>query len=80
MTRAKDRLELVVPQRFFTHGQRALGDRHIYAARTRYIPDNMLSLFETASWPKAPELDTEARTAVPEVRIDVKFRMREMWS
>jgi DNA helicase-2/ATP-dependent DNA helicase PcrA len=36
MTRAKDDLHLVVPQRFFTHGQpRATrgGDRHVYAHR-----------------------------------------------
>ena len=29
MTRAKDRLHLIVPQRFFTHGQHARGDRHV---------------------------------------------------
>ncbi len=38
MTRAKDALHLVVPQRFFTHGQSRQGDRHVYAARTRFIP------------------------------------------
>jgi DNA helicase II / ATP-dependent DNA helicase PcrA len=27
MTRAKDQLHLTVPQRFFTHGQRSIGDR-----------------------------------------------------
>jgi DNA helicase II / ATP-dependent DNA helicase PcrA len=31
MTRAKDDLHLVVPQRFFTYGQSAKGDRHVYA-------------------------------------------------
>ena len=39
MTRAKDHLHLVVPQRFFTHQQSATGDRHVYAARTRFIPE-----------------------------------------
>jgi DNA helicase-2/ATP-dependent DNA helicase PcrA len=34
MTRAKDDLHLMVPQRFFTHGQNAQGDRHVYAARS----------------------------------------------
>ena len=43
MTRAKNDLHLVVPQRFFTHGQRAEGDRHIYASRTRFIPDDLYS-------------------------------------
>jgi DNA helicase II / ATP-dependent DNA helicase PcrA len=34
MTRAKDDLHLVVPQRFFTHRQNAKCDRHVYAGRT----------------------------------------------
>jgi len=38
VTRAKDDLHLVVPQRFFTHGQNTQGDRHVYASRTRFIP------------------------------------------
>jgi DNA helicase II / ATP-dependent DNA helicase PcrA len=38
MTRAQDDLHLIVPQRFFTHGQNAQGDRHVYASRTRFIP------------------------------------------
>ena len=42
MTRAKDDLHLVVPQRFFTHGQHAQGDRHVYASRTRFIPEKLL--------------------------------------
>ena len=33
MTRAKDNLHLIVPQRFFTHGQHTKGDRHVYAPR-----------------------------------------------
>jgi hypothetical protein len=46
MTRAKDDLHLIVPQRFFTHGQNAKGDRHLYASRTRFIPDGLLYLFD----------------------------------
>ena len=46
MTRAKDGLHLVVPQRFFVHGQHAQGDRHLYASRTRFIPEKLLGLFE----------------------------------
>jgi len=78
MTRAKDDLHLVVPQRFFTHGQNAMGDRHVYAARSRFIPDRLLGLFERASWPKAaasPGYPT--RQAPP---IDIGARMRGMWS
>src|SRR6187397_2269414 len=52
MTRAKDDLHLMVPQRFFTHGQHAQGDRHVYASRTRFIPDRLLGLFERTMWPR----------------------------
>jgi len=52
MTRAKDELTLWVPQRFYVTQQRAWGDRHLYALRSRFIPDELLPLFDTA--PQAP--------------------------
>jgi len=78
MTRAKDDLHLVVPQRFFTHGQHARGDRHVYASRSRFIADHLLGLFERTTWPLAAA-DTTARTATKGPRIDVGARMRGMW-
>jgi DNA helicase II / ATP-dependent DNA helicase PcrA len=78
MTRARDDLHLVVPQRFFTHGQQARGDRHVYASRTRFIPDRLLGLFEKTVWPLAvPGAAARAASAGP--RIDVGARMRGMW-
>jgi ATP-dependent DNA helicase UvrD/PcrA len=44
MTRAKDHLHLIVPQRFFAHS-RSNGNRHIYTLRTRFIPAQMVDLF-----------------------------------
>jgi DNA helicase-2/ATP-dependent DNA helicase PcrA len=76
MTRAKDDLHLIVPQRFFTHGQHAQGDRHVYASRTRFIPERLLGLFERASWP-AFAATQSARNMGP--RIDIGARMRGMW-
>jgi DNA helicase II / ATP-dependent DNA helicase PcrA len=78
MTRAKDDLYLVVPQRFFTHGQRAHGDRHVYASRTRFIPDRLLGLFEKTGWPLAVAA-AAARAASQGPRLDVGARMRGMW-
>ncbi len=78
MTRAKDELYLVVPQRFFTHGQHAHGDRHVYASRTRFIPDRLLGLFEKTSWPLAVA-GAAARPTSEGPRIDVGARMRGMW-
>jgi DNA helicase-2/ATP-dependent DNA helicase PcrA len=78
MTRAKDDLHLVVPQRFFTHGQHAKGDRHVYASRTRFIPDRLLGLFEKTAWPLALA-GAAAGAASQGPRIDVGARMRRMW-
>jgi ATP-dependent DNA helicase UvrD/PcrA len=77
MTRAKDDLHLIVPQRFFVHGQQVRGDRHVYASRTRFIPDHLVKLFDRQTWPSiAP-----AARAVPgqNVQIDIRERMRGMW-
>ena len=78
MTRAKDNLSLVMPQRFFTHGQNPQGDRHVYASRTRFIPASLLKHFESTTWPQSDALARE-RLAARKVRIDVGARMRGMW-
>jgi DNA helicase-2/ATP-dependent DNA helicase PcrA len=78
MTRARDELHLVMPQRFFTHGQPRLGDRHVYAARSRFVPPGLLGHFEVAAWsPPAPPSDARLRgLAEP---VDIGARMRQMW-
>ena len=78
MTRARDDLHLIVPQRFFVHGQNAQGDRHVYAARTRFIPESLVRLFERSSWPVASS-DPTAGNASRGPRIDIRARMRGMW-
>jgi len=78
MTRAKDKLHLMVPQRFFTHGQASQGDRHVYASRTRFIPKTLLDQFDQVTWPAAGR-ETQAQAAARSVRIDVGARMRNMW-
>ncbi|MBV9754297.1 MAG: ATP-dependent helicase [Hyphomicrobiales bacterium] len=78
MTRAKDDLHLIVPQRFYTHGQSSQGDRHVYAQRTRFIPNPLLSLFERKAWP-ASAYGAQARAPAQGPRVDVAARMRSMW-
>jgi DNA helicase-2/ATP-dependent DNA helicase PcrA len=77
MTRARDGLHLVMPQRFFVHGQAARGDRHVYASRTRFIPASILGAFEQASWASVQAKDDPRRQ--PQVRVDLGARMRDMW-
>jgi DNA helicase-2/ATP-dependent DNA helicase PcrA len=68
---------MMVPQRFFTHNQATKGDRHVYAARTRFIPSSLLSLFERASWPAA--IPPASRSSSQAPRVDIGARMRGMW-
>jgi len=77
MTRAKDSLHLITPQRFFVHGQAARGDRHVYASRTRFISEAMLARFAGISWP--PPSTTSGRAPQPDIRVDLKSKMRGMW-
>ena len=77
MTRAKDSLALITPQRFFTHGQNSQGDRHVYASRSRFIPATLLQYFETMTWPKVSAAASER--SAQQIRVDVGARMREMW-
>jgi DNA helicase II / ATP-dependent DNA helicase PcrA len=78
MTRAKDDLHLLVPQRFFVHGQAAKGDRHMYASRTRFIPEKLLPMFERTTWPRAASAEPASASRAPP--IDIRARMRGMWN
>lgn len=78
MTRAKDHLDLLVPQRFYVSAQSASGDRHVYANRTRFIPNRLLGHFAHCVWPPAPVPDGYTAPA-PGPRIDLAARMRAMW-
>jgi DNA helicase II / ATP-dependent DNA helicase PcrA len=77
MTRARDELHLMVPQRLFTHGQSSTGDRHVYAARTRFIPNNLLKHFSRRAWPLAAPASARAASTGP--TIDIRAKMRGMW-
>ncbi len=78
MTRAKEHLHLVVPNRFFIKQQAQMGDRHVYAARSRFISPAMLKHFEESVWMTA---DTQqSRKPMPEsVRMLVRDRARNAW-
>ncbi len=77
MTRARDELRLVTPQRFYTHGQSGHGDRHVYAIRSRFIPDAIIPLFEQSTWPQAAAESAAARSGL---RVDIRAKMRTMWA
>ena len=78
MTRAKDQLDVVVPQRFYVAQQQGLGDRHVYAGRTRFIGRALLCHFEQVSWPP-PEAQPLTHAEPMKAALDLAARMRAMW-
>jgi DNA helicase II / ATP-dependent DNA helicase PcrA len=78
MTRARDDLHLVHPQRFYAHGQGRHGDRYISAPRTRFIPDALIEHFEVQRYGLAPPWQAEATKAGLEP-VDIGARLRAMW-
>jgi DNA helicase-2/ATP-dependent DNA helicase PcrA len=79
MTRAKDHLHLIVPQRFYVHAQAAHGDRHVYASRTRFIPDAITASFECTVWPEAGEEHCPEQASEPKPAVDIPSRIRALW-
>jgi DNA helicase-2/ATP-dependent DNA helicase PcrA len=57
----------VQPHRFHARG-RPNGDAHVYAPRSRFLPESLLALFER---PVARGEEV--------ARVDVRARLREMW-
>ncbi|HVE54917.1 MAG TPA: ATP-dependent helicase, partial [Ramlibacter sp.] len=79
MTRAKEQLHLLVPQRFYVTQQSGGGDRHMYAGRTRFITEAMASQFEHVTWPEAIRVlpGTGAQPQAPVMQV--RTRARAMW-
>jgi len=76
MTRARDQLDVIVPQRFYAHGQANRGDRYMHALRTRFIPTPVAKHFDQRVWPNAQAGTSGAQ---PHAQVDVTARMRAMW-
>jgi len=79
MTRAKDDLQLLVPQRFYVHQQASYGDRHVYASRSRFIPDALLEFFDATVWPLAMQEADAHGASYPIAPVDIAARVRDAW-
>ncbi|MGR8919199.1 MAG: ATP-dependent helicase, partial [Gammaproteobacteria bacterium] len=77
MTRAKNRLVLVSPLRFFVPQQPKYGDRHVYGTKSRFLSDPVLATLEQTHW--ASRAEPAAGWDTP-VRVDLKNRARTMWA
>ncbi len=77
MTRAKDELDLMVPQRFFVLLQHPRGDRHLRANRTRFIPDRLLPVFDRVRGGPRGEAPGDQKGPLP--RLDLRADLAGMW-
>ncbi len=80
MTRARQHLHLMVPQRFYVTQQRAQGDRHMYATLSRFIPPHVANTFQalgpTPTAPATADVAPLSTTAL----IDVAAQLRAAWT
>ena len=76
MTRARQHLHLLVPQRFYVTQQAEFGDRHLYGSLTRFVPPELVPCFETTN-EKAP--DDCSPALLPNLQLDVASSLRSMW-
>jgi DNA helicase-2/ATP-dependent DNA helicase PcrA len=78
MTRARDQLDLIVPQRFYVQQQPRHGDRNVFAIRTRFIPNTILDRFSERAWPSVT--GQEASAFAPQAKVDLQMRARNRWA
>jgi ATP-dependent DNA helicase UvrD/PcrA len=78
MTRARDELILVQPMRYYVRGQATGSDRHVYAARTRFITDEDSAAFEIVT--PFPPLNEPQAFCEAAPSVDLKAVARRMWA
>ena len=77
MTRAKDELHLITPQRFYHTQQGKGGDKHVYAIRSRFVPTQILPKFEETSWAAGKGVgEFAAREPLPKIDLAARARGR----
>lgn len=78
LTRARDALYLIEPQRYFVTQQPRYGDGYVHGARSRFLTDALLECFDRLG--PAPEPDhAPVRCAGAAPEVDVAAQIRRMW-
>jgi DNA helicase-2/ATP-dependent DNA helicase PcrA len=77
MTRARDELAIVVPQRFHVTQQSRSGDRHVYASRSRFLTPSVCATLDASCWPVAAQDAAASRSQ--SASIDLSRQIRDAW-
>ncbi|MEL6301332.1 MAG: ATP-dependent helicase [Pseudomonadota bacterium] len=78
MTRAKKRLHLMAPLKFYVPEQPRYGDRHVYGARSRFMTDALLATMAPVFHGQSVHEGVAGRERAA-ARVDVASRLRDMW-
>ena len=78
MTRARQKLQLIAPLRYYVTHQRRNGDKHVYGARSRFITDNLMQTMEAGFYGRN---EATSNRLLPRSNklLDVQTRLRDMW-
>ncbi|MCM2251233.1 MAG: ATP-dependent helicase [Ramlibacter sp.] len=79
MTRAREHLHLIVPQRFYVTQQGAGGDRHVYAGRSRFIGEAAAGMFDRITWPAVARDASVGDGPAAAPVLQVRDRARAAW-
>jgi DNA helicase II / ATP-dependent DNA helicase PcrA len=63
----------------FTHQQAKLGDRHVNASRSRFVPDTILGSFDTRNWRDQTDSSIKVARKAGSSVVDVAANLMRMW-
>ncbi|MBK6657651.1 MAG: ATP-dependent helicase [Proteobacteria bacterium] len=76
LTRAKNKLVLVNPFKYFVVQQPKFGDRHVYGTKSRFLTEPVLATLDSGHWRSRVDGHAGLRD---DRRVDLKQRARAMW-
>ena len=76
MTRAKTKLDLIVPLKYYVTQQSRMGDRHVYGARSRFLTKAVMACMDEVAFGEPDKAETPRQGAA----VDVAGRLRGMWA
>ncbi len=77
MTRAKNRLVLVNPLKYFVPQQPKYLDNHVYGTKSRFLTQNVMQYIDPDVYATTPTQSKEFKRA--NIKVDVKSRLRAPW-